>query len=577
MVNPTPIEQLVAAVADPQQNFRAAIEALDAGQRQAAVAPVAALLANPQPANLPVRQRAIQALTLLQQAEAIPVVGQALATDPDKSIWRLSIAALEQLNPQAAVPFFQTALDSADEVTAERALYALATALPQLASHEAGQPILAQLTIPTLRTLLNLEEEKLIDLPLEQRTAASSAAKRAAAIALGLIQNSDIIPILGEALNRPAQEPEVLFAILTALDAPLYRIPRLIPYLSKSLREDPNPRIQQQAARLLGQIEHVDGWLALAKALVEQKNKDVRQAAESALTRQTDWQKKVEVVIQALRDSREEFNTIDRPALIRALRPSEDTLAQSNNRYLLTDYLIAQAIPFNADLRMTGIMAKLITDSADGIRNVAGERLNAYQKAQSTAEAILQNLRFEIGGSTALAPVVGRLQQDLKDYFQEPIKTLNSETLSMWQRTIVLARIGFALRATMSVILFAVGVYLTLSSYQHFLAGTLNTEGFFGAGTSFIGGLALMLATVYTGPLKDIRKSVTDVGTANAAFIGYVHRVQQISHTFSFLYLQEQIDPEKLRVLGELIEDAMGDTIRFLDGAKNGEEEPPRR
>ena len=537
------------------------------------IAELGALLATRTAESLPTRQRVVQEMAARRDPTAIPYLGQALTADPNQGIRRISVGALEQVDGLAAVPYLQTAVGDSDPITAERALYTLAIALPPLVAgyenradavaQQKAESLLKTLTIPTLHTILTAET--LADLTDEAYT----EVQRAAAIALGLTGDPAAVPVLGEALVAPMQEPAVLFAIMVALE----KLPSqpATPFLAKLLQEDPNPKLKRQAARLLGKQPSPEALAALMRALVGQREREVRQAAEEALHSVEDWPAKVALLVEVLQNSREERSTLDSVPLIRAVRPPAAVL--NDTPHLLTDALIERAIPFNQDLRMTAIMAKLIIDSAEGIRNLAGDRLNLYQKNTNTAEALLQNLRFEIGGTTALAPIAALLQQDLKLYFQDPIKALNDKTQTMWHDTIWLARVGFTLRAGMSVILFMVGIYLTVSSYLYFVAGTLDTEGFFGAGASFVGGMGLMLATVYRGPLKDIRQSVVDVGTANAAFIGYVHRVQQISHTFSFLYLQGLITPEKAQALGNLIEDAMADTIRLLEDGGGGEAE----
>jgi HEAT repeat protein len=540
------------------------------------IAELGALLATRTAETLPTRQRVVQELAARRDPEAIPYLGQALTADPERGIRRISVGALEQVDGLAAVPYLQTAVGDSDPITAESALYTLAVALPQLVAgyenradavaQQKAENLLKTLTIPTLHMILTAET--LADMTDETQT----EVQRAAAIALGLTGDPSAVPLLGEALVEPMQEPAVLFAIMAALE----KLPSqpAISFLTKLLHEDPNPKLKRQAARLLGKNPTPEALAALMRALVVQREQEVRQAAEEALHQFEDWPTKVALLVEVLQNSREERSTLDSVPLVRAVRPPATVLNDTPHR--LIDTLIERAIPFNQDLRMTAMMAKLIIDSAEGIRNVAGERLNLYQQNTGTSESLLQNLRFEIGGATALAPVAKLLQDDLKLYFQDPIKALNDKTQTMWHDTIWLARVGFTLRAGMSVILFAVGIYLTISSYLYFVTGTLNTEGFFGAGASFVGGIVLMLATVYTGPLKDIRQSVVDVGTANAAFIGYVHRVQQISHTFSFLYLQGQITPEKAQALGNLIEDAMADTIRLLEEGGKGTAEHGR-
>lgn len=96
------------------------------------------------------------------------------------------------------------------------------------------------------------------------------------------------------------------------------------------------------------------------------------------------------------------------------------------------------------------------------------------------------------------------------------------------------------------------------------MQGQLNLAQWIGPGVTFISGLSTMLFIVYRGPLNDIRNSVNDLGIASASFIAYIHRVLQISHTFSFYYLKEQITFEEMKKSNALIEDAMKDTVKTL-------------
>ena len=74
-----------------------------------------------------------------------------------------------------------------------------------------------------------------------------------------------------------------------------------------------------------------------------------------------------------------------------------------------------------------------------------------------------------------------------------------------------------------------------------------------------------MLLIIYTGPLKEIRQAVIDLGTASAAFIAYVHQVLETSHTFRFFYTQEKMDFEEMEKSSAIIRDAMTHTIAALN------------
>lgn len=127
-----------------------------------------------------------------------------------------------------------------------------------------------------------------------------------------------------------------------------------------------------------------------------------------------------------------------------------------------------------------------------------------------------------------------------------------------------IAQIGFALRALMSVTLFGIGAYMVITSFQYFLRGELNTEAFFGPGVAFVAGLGTMLTMVYTGPLRDIKKAVSDVGAADAAFMAYIHRLLQVSHTFSYYYLDGKATFDELQSAGDLIKDTLTETVKII-------------
>lgn len=160
-----------------------------------------------------------------------------------------------------------------------------------------------------------------------------------------------------------------------------------------------------------------------------------------------------------------------------------------------------------------------------------------------------------------LKPVDQILQENLQDYFQKPITQLNEDTRQMWQKTILYAQYGFLVRMIMSIAVFLVGLLLFAVSSWQMLFGSLNTEQLLGPGVSFISGLSVMIAVIYSGPLKEIRASVDDLGVASAAFIAYVHRILEISHTFTYYYLRNQISFEEVVKSNNLIDEAMNSTI----------------
>jgi len=195
-----------------------------------------------------------------------------------------------------------------------------------------------------------------------------------------------------------------------------------------------------------------------------------------------------------------------------------------------------------------------------------------HKKAIELTEAVINGELGEMEWRQSLQPLlVARdpttkvLQDSLQDFFQVPIHHLNEDTRNMWHKTILYAQYGFLTRIGMSIAVFLVGLLVAGVSSWRIILGNLQPEQLYGPSVSFVGGLGAMFAIIYTGPLKEIRKSVNDLGIASAAFIAYIHRVLEISHTYSFYYLREKISFEEMMKSSKLIEEAMNTTVNLLD------------
>lgn len=279
----------------------------------------------------------------------------------------------------------------------------------------------------------------------------------------------------------------------------------------------------------------------------------------------TDWKKVIGEFNKTLELSGKRRNEIDAAGIVRSLygatRDSDDIFGVSKiSPEELQKSWIEAAL--NADERMTGILGKLIVETAEGDQAAAGASINAYQSKHDTAPEKLRKLRIAVGGETALDPIMQTLSENLEDRFHKPIKEINEQTRQMWDQTTKHAQMGFQVRIWMSVIVFVVGIILLIISSFQFLFGDITGATLWGPGVSFVAGLAMTLLVVYSGPLKEIRQSVNDLGIANASFIAYVHRVLEISHTFSFYYLQQKITFEEMEKSSKLIREAMFDTIK---------------
>ncbi len=342
-----------------------------------------------------------------------------------------------------------------------------------------------------------------------------------------------------------------------------------IEYLAKVLTKDKNAVVRRMAVYALGDIGKENGDNSrdaikhLAKALISDAEENVRLEAALFIQASTalTWREKIDQIIRILQERGQKISDVDFSAILRAIVPSEKEIAK--NRYLLVDYLISKAT--DQDQWIIRILARLIIMSCGENTILAGERVNEFQDAHDISDDDLRILRMEIGGETALGPVMQALRENLKNHFQKPIDDLNKDTRHMWHDSIRNARYGFVIRTVMSVIVFSIGIWLLIAAGRQFLSGALQITEFLGPSVSFAGGMAAILGTIYKGPLSDIRKSVDDLGIANAAFIGYIHRVLEISHTFSFYYLQNMISFENTKKSSDLIDIAMKETIKELD------------
>jgi len=219
----------------------------------------------------------------------------------------------------------------------------------------------------------------------------------------------------------------------------------------------------------------------------------------------------------------------------------------------------AQSWPY-----LAALILALCGDSAR-----AGEELNQFERRRNLPPNSLSWLRIELGGSIALDPILTQLRQDLREYFQDPVSKLNDETQRQWTRTLVDARSGFRIRMAMSVVVFVVGLSLLITSCWRFLFGSLDSVELWGAGVSFVSGLTSMLLVIYSGPLRDIRKAVEDLAASNAIFIAYIHRVLQVSHTFTALYMRERVSFDEADRAAHLMQTAMKESIDALKNRDN--------
>jgi hypothetical protein len=233
-----------------------------------------------------------------------------------------------------------------------------------------------------------------------------------------------------------------------------------VPVIAAALASDADAAVRRRAAEALKRVDHVDAIPRLCKAMLEDPDASVRAAAAEALAETGTWELRAATVVETLAAGALRRAAVDAERVVQAIAAPSDT-----DSFVLADYLIANAI--GTDDRMTGILAHLIIAACKGDLAAAGERLNGYQRANSTPDEVLRALRIEIGGRTALDPVTKILQADLHEYFRLPIAQLNASTQQHWERTVRYAQFGVLTRVAMSILVFLLGrILLSVASWK---------------------------------------------------------------------------------------------------------------
>jgi HEAT repeat protein len=513
------------------------------------------------------REAAVEALAALGHAGALRLLIDHLATEKNANLRKLVITKLHAVGRPEAIAPLEALLVSDDEthlrLAAARALGDLgrqdpATAVDSLISVLKSKGADRALLYTCAEALEKLGSPAAVNALAEQLLTADAWQIRAAvATLLGKGPHQAAANALVTAA-RDDKEDKVRLAAVAALPAVLAAAAR--PHLEAALFKDPAASVRARAAKTLGALDDAAVVAPLCRALLELKDPEVQANVLEALEQRHGWQAKTQIVIDLLRQGELQRAQLDEATVVRAIRPTPAEL--SDDSHLLTDYLINQTR--GQPDALVGCLAALIVESAGGSLTTAGERVNAYQARAGLSDADLQHLRVEIGGKTALDPMLQLLQEDLRKYFREPIAELNTLTQRNWAQTIRFAQYAFVVRIVMSVLVFVVGLGLLVLSSWRIMFGALDTTQLFGAGVSFVSGLGAMLLIVYSGPLREIRNSMNELGIASAAFIAYIHRVLQISHTYSYYYLSQKITFDEMRVSSELIEACMNGTIAKL-------------
>ncbi len=365
-----------------------------------------------------------------------------------------------------------------------------------------------------------------------------------------------------EALLDTPSGPKSAAAAVRAL--PVLLGARAVPRLTGIAATGESAGLRRRAVEELASMDAALGVVPLCRSLLLDTAPEVRAAAAAGLAALPPTPAMVTALLEIGREHRLEPADVDGRQIAAALeRATRDGFGDGTTP---VDHLVQAAT--TVDRPWPYLATLILALCGDSTR--AGEQVNEFERRHQVGADDLRWLRIELGGQTALDPILAQLRQDLSEYFQVPVHKLNEATREHWERTLSDARIGFRIRMAMSVVVFIIGAVLVVASSWQFLFGGLDPAAAWGAGGSFVGGLGAMLLVVYSGPLRDIREAVADLATSNAIFIAYVHRVLQASHTFTALYLRERVTLDEAEHAGRLMQEAMRDSVAALRESGSG-------
>lgn len=315
--------------------------------------------------------------------------------------------------------------------------------------------------------------------------------------------------------------------------------------------------LRTAVSQSLRSINHKDAVYALISALAHTYEPGLHNEIAYAVCYHPalSWQEKTDRLLQTLNQDTLYREHLPLEAMLRAILPPLQTL--QGNRFELTDYLINKSPAWSEDERMIGILAGLIIESVGRNLNRANQRAHQYQLAQPDEGLRLRPLVSEMNSHLTPAELEVRLQTS----FYDPLEKANKRIQAMWENSIEVAQNSIRARTWIGGFLFVSGLILLGITVYHFLTTQRSSESLMGLVVSSI---LLVMATIYSGPLRHVRQALAEIGVANTVYAAYVQRSLEISNSFARNYVQGKLDADDIAHSNKLISDAMNDTVKAL-------------
>jgi HEAT repeat protein len=143
-----------------------------------------------------------------------------------------------------------------------------------------------------------------------------------------------------------------------------------------------------------------------------------------------------------------------------------------------------------------------------------------------------------LGGEKAVQTLMAQKSEVLRAYndllakADEPIQELFKETMLQAQRS-------FSISQWMSITIFVIGVITLLAGLiVAFNAGQDDIQRIFGAGTSIIGVIAVILDMTFRDPHKRVQEATSILLRIKVIFLGYVRQIHQVDATFKHEFIE---------------------------------------
>ncbi|MBI5936079.1 MAG: hypothetical protein HY867_20430 [Chloroflexi bacterium] len=175
--------------------------------------------------------------------------------------------------------------------------------------------------------------------------------------------------------------------------------------------------------------------------------------------------------------------------------------------------------------------------------NIASTVLNRYlfDEDLSIKQRAQHALRL-LGGERAVQTLASQRSEVLAAYnnlltkADEPIQKLFEETMAQ-------ARQSFLISQIMSIVVFVVGIGAIITGLWFAFTGEAGTtESIFGAGTTIIGVIAVLLDLMVRDPHKRVQEATSVLLRIKVIFLGYLRQIHQIDATFKHEFIEGGAD-----------------------------------